>query len=445
MPNSQGDSTSPIDHLLLNAAAAASPVSSGGDSFSTKATVRTAPAPAIAISPASREDGINGEHDAASVSARLRPEPDEMGNLEYKLRLLPTTRHRYDRLLTQLKWRLLQGGGVCTYEVGVLDDGRCVGICEAEMRVSLEVLGALAAELDACVRIRRAFAVETVENAASDTSSSRAAPGNASEKSSEAGTSLRCLSSETVKQRLLDEQAIEESDSSSGCAGGCLFGSGEIGPGPGQQITTEGKGPVSVFIAPRPDIDGAPSSSSRRLANVDVDIEWEEQDVEPDPFSTAVDGDASPRASGTAHPHDSTSNELFGEVFQPDDDELADFTFSLSLDERETRDGVGYRKPPKKKQPQQKDSEIEAKMLGLAHPSTTATDQRSPIGLPVEASAAAKNTPKQLSSNAMSAEQSTTAPSQQADAPKTTCRRVIVEAVVTKTVAEEAFIDYASL
>lgn len=88
---------------------------------------------------------------------KLAPEPDALGNLEYKLRLLPPTRHRYDRLLTQLKWRLLQGGGYCTYEIGVLDDGRCVGICPVEMRASLRVLASLASELGAGLQVKKAF------------------------------------------------------------------------------------------------------------------------------------------------------------------------------------------------------------------------------------------------------------------------------------------------
>ena len=92
-----------------------------------------------------------------SPTRRLAPEPDALGNLEYKLRILPPTRHRYDRLLTQLKWRMLQGGGQCTYEIGVLDDGRCVGICPLEMRASLRVLASLAAELGATVQVKRAF------------------------------------------------------------------------------------------------------------------------------------------------------------------------------------------------------------------------------------------------------------------------------------------------
>jgi hypothetical protein len=90
---------------------------------------------------------------STTTTRRLAREPDTLGNLEYKLRLLPPTRHRYDRLLTQLKWRLLQGGGYCT----------CVGICPIEMRASLRVLASLASELGASLRVRRAFVLVEAE------------------------------------------------------------------------------------------------------------------------------------------------------------------------------------------------------------------------------------------------------------------------------------------
>lgn len=397
-----------------------------------------APAPAIAISPSNGAVG--------SLSARLRPEPDEMGNLEYKLRMLPTTRHRYDRLLTQLKWRLLQGGGVCTYEIGVLDDGRCVGICEAEMRTSLEVLGALAAELDASVRIRRAFAVEAVDHDGGSPASTAAASG----RDDEAATSLRGLSNEQVRQRLLRYAADMDL---SGCAGACLIGR-EMGAG---QATTEGRGPFSVFIASRPVTDEGPSS---RTFNVDVDIELEQDD-------DAVSGQAAPSvdvnlSNENFSRFDGQSEEMFGEVFHPDDDGLADFTFSLSLDERETRDGVGYRRPPKKKQQQQqqqKDRDMEARMLGLAEhdqggsspyggTGTPTADQHVPIRPTAVlkqsvSDTAVEQSVLQPSDDAADAAQHAAA-SKQAEARKG-CQRVIVEAVVLRRVVEDTYIDYASL
>lgn len=128
---------------------------------------------------------------------RLAPEPDALGNLEYKLRILPPTRHRYDRLLTQMKWRMLQGGGQCTYEIGVLDDGRCIGICPTEMRASLRVLASLAAELGATVNVRRAFTL---------------LPGSILE-----GMSMESAQEELVEKTIAVEDVVE-AKSSCGCS-----------------------------------------------------------------------------------------------------------------------------------------------------------------------------------------------------------------------------------
>ncbi|GAA6061837.1 hypothetical protein JCM10212_000754 [Sporobolomyces blumeae] len=75
---------------------------------------------------------------------RLMPEVDEQGHIEYKLKLLrPTSLHRLERLITQLRWRLVQGGGRAVYELGVLDNGVLVGLEGCEMRESLETLGTM--------------------------------------------------------------------------------------------------------------------------------------------------------------------------------------------------------------------------------------------------------------------------------------------------------------
>jgi hypothetical protein len=45
------------------------------------------------------------------------------------------------KLTTQLKWRIVQGGGSAVYEIGILDDGIIVGLSRQEMVESLETLG----------------------------------------------------------------------------------------------------------------------------------------------------------------------------------------------------------------------------------------------------------------------------------------------------------------
>lgn len=91
-------------------------------------------------------------HSLSSVQLipRLAPEADE-GNVEYKLQLLAPSPARFARLVTQLKWRLLEGGGQAYYELGVADSGALVGLPRAELEQSLETLEMMAGEIGASV------------------------------------------------------------------------------------------------------------------------------------------------------------------------------------------------------------------------------------------------------------------------------------------------------
>lgn len=55
------------------------------------------------------------------------------------------------RLVTQLKWRLLEGGGQAYYELGVADSGQLIGLSRQELEQSLETLEAMAGEIGASV------------------------------------------------------------------------------------------------------------------------------------------------------------------------------------------------------------------------------------------------------------------------------------------------------
>lgn len=72
-----------------------------------------------------------------------------------QLRLLPPNNERFERLTTQLKWRLQEGGGQAVYEIGVLDDGTLIGITDEDMDRSLQTLELMAAELGATVMVLR--------------------------------------------------------------------------------------------------------------------------------------------------------------------------------------------------------------------------------------------------------------------------------------------------
>lgn len=83
------------------------------------------------------------------------PEENDNGNSEYKYYILPASADRFDRLVTQLRWRLNEGDGSCLYEIGVLDDGTLEGISMSRMRESLSYLCAMAQVLGAQVTMRR--------------------------------------------------------------------------------------------------------------------------------------------------------------------------------------------------------------------------------------------------------------------------------------------------
>ncbi|GAA5996085.1 uncharacterized protein JCM10292_007383 [Rhodotorula paludigena] len=83
-----------------------------------------------------------------SRTGGLQPEVDHKGHIEYKLKLLtPTSLHRLEKLRTQLKWRLVEGGGTAVYELGILDNGTLVGLNESDMAESLRTLGQMLAGL----------------------------------------------------------------------------------------------------------------------------------------------------------------------------------------------------------------------------------------------------------------------------------------------------------
>ena len=87
---------------------------------------------------------------AVAIIPRLVPEADD-GNVEYKLQLLNPSPARFARLVTQLKWRLLEGGGQAYYELGVADSGALVGLSREDLERSLETLEMMAGEIGASV------------------------------------------------------------------------------------------------------------------------------------------------------------------------------------------------------------------------------------------------------------------------------------------------------
>ncbi|KAJ1020795.1 hypothetical protein NDA18_005645 [Ustilago nuda] len=108
---------------------------------------------------------IGDTHNGASPPSAfgpIPPEVDQKGNLEYKLKILPPSRERFDRLVTQLKWRLLEGAGLAVYEIGILDDGTLIGLDPDSIKDSLKLLSLMAVEVGANCHVQRVLALEKV-------------------------------------------------------------------------------------------------------------------------------------------------------------------------------------------------------------------------------------------------------------------------------------------
>lgn len=106
--------------------------------ISTPASSSPQSGPVISVSP------------VVTAIPKLVPEADD-GNVEYKLQLLSPSPARFARLVTQLKWRLLEGGGQAYYELGVADSGALVGLPRADLEQTLETLEMMAGEIGASV------------------------------------------------------------------------------------------------------------------------------------------------------------------------------------------------------------------------------------------------------------------------------------------------------
>ncbi|GBE84522.1 hypothetical protein SCP_0605010 [Sparassis crispa] len=100
---------------------------------------------------------------------KLVPEVEE-GNIEYKLKLTNISAARFARLVTQLKWRLLEGGGQAYYELGVADSGALIGLSRADLEESLETLEMMAGEIGASVIVVKEIEVPPIMVALADES-----------------------------------------------------------------------------------------------------------------------------------------------------------------------------------------------------------------------------------------------------------------------------------
>ena len=73
------------------------------------------------------------------VAGLFEPEDDE-GHIEYKQHLIEPSQERMDRLTSQMKYRIAEGGGEALYELGVSDKGIPHGLTDKELEKSMETI-----------------------------------------------------------------------------------------------------------------------------------------------------------------------------------------------------------------------------------------------------------------------------------------------------------------
>jgi len=70
------------------------------------------------------------------MDCKLQPENNE-GNCEYKRYLINLTRYRIEKLITQMKWRLVEGNNEAIYYLGVNDNGTLYDWSKTQQKESM--------------------------------------------------------------------------------------------------------------------------------------------------------------------------------------------------------------------------------------------------------------------------------------------------------------------
>ena len=102
----------------------------------------------------SKLDKIDLNIDSSKILAMKHYEEElDYGNVEYKLKLVNTSKERIQGLITQMKFRLQEGNGECFYQIGIEDNGNPIGLSEDELKASLETLYTMTQQIGAKMSI----------------------------------------------------------------------------------------------------------------------------------------------------------------------------------------------------------------------------------------------------------------------------------------------------
>ena len=77
------------------------------------------------------------------------------GGVEYKWKITSLSEEKLERIATQMKYRIQEGGGEAIYEIGVRDNGQLIGVSERELELTLSNLRQAAEKIGAKITILR--------------------------------------------------------------------------------------------------------------------------------------------------------------------------------------------------------------------------------------------------------------------------------------------------
>ena len=97
-------------------------------------------------------DGVENLDSEIMSILSFEPENDE-GNIEYKRSLLGKSKDRQLELETQMRYRMGEGDGLCTYIIGIEDDGTPYGLTDDEYIETRAVLEKIAKRNDYSLRL----------------------------------------------------------------------------------------------------------------------------------------------------------------------------------------------------------------------------------------------------------------------------------------------------
>jgi elongation factor 1-alpha len=82
------------------------------------------------------------------------------GNIEYKLKFINMTPEKISKYSTQLKFRVIEGGGNAVYFIGVRDNGTIIGLKKKNITYHKHIMNKMCSEIKCSIKNLNTFNVK---------------------------------------------------------------------------------------------------------------------------------------------------------------------------------------------------------------------------------------------------------------------------------------------